>query len=197
MIRVAVTGGIGSGKSTVTELLAERGAVVIDADAIAREIVQPGEPALDEIVAEFGRGILTPGGALDRATLAAVVFDDADKLAALNAIMHPRIGRRSAELLAAAPPDAVVVYDMPLLVEQGLTSGWDSILVVEADEDDRIERVRRSRGLTEAEVRARMAAQASDGERRRFADAVVRNDGDLADLAADVAEFWERSVARA
>lgn len=195
MIRVGLTGGIGSGKSTVAELLRERGALVIDADAIARELVEPGQPALAEIAEEFGRGILTPGGSLDRAALAQVVFEDSGRREALNAIMHPRIGRRSRELIEAAPADAVVVYDMPLLVEQGLTSGWDRIVAVEADEDDRIERVRRSRGLAEEDIRARMAAQATDEQRREVADTVIRNDGDLGELAEEVADLWEEITA--
>jgi dephospho-CoA kinase len=194
--RVAVTGGIGSGKSTVAELLAEQGAVVVSADAIARELAAPGQPALAEIVAEFGRGILTPGGMLDRAALAGIVFDDPDRLAALNGIMHPRIADRSRQLLAAAPEGAVVVYDLPLLAEQNATSGWDHIIVVEADEADRIDRVRRSRGLSEAEVRARMAAQTSDARRRAVADSVVRNDGDLEDLAEQVHAIWLRLTDR-
>lgn len=196
MIRVAVTGGIGSGKSTVSELLAERGATVVDADAIARQLQEPGQPALDEIVAAFGRGILTPGGRLDRALLAAIVFEDPGRLAALNAIMHPRIAERSRELLAAAPRDGVVVYDMPLLVEQDAAAGWDCVIVVEADEDRRLERVRRSRGLSEADIRARMAAQATDAQRREAADEVIANNSDLEHLAEQVARIWQRIVAQ-
>ena len=190
MVRIALTGGIGSGKSTVAELLSERGAVLIDADAIAREIVEPGQPALAEIVEEFGYGMLRPGGSLDRNALAQEVFDDPARLAALNRITHPRIADRAAELMAAAPTDAVVVYDIALLVEQELTQGWDLILVVEAPAEQRIERLRRDRDMSPEEIKARMAAQASDEQRRQVADVVLANDGDLAQLAAAVASLW-------
>ena len=190
MVRIALTGGIGSGKSTVAELLSERGAVLIDADAIAREIVEPGQPALAEIVEEFGHGMLRPGGSLDRNALAQEVFDDPARLAALNRTTHPRIADRAAELMAAAPTDAVVVYDIALLVEQELTQGWDLILVVEAPAEQRIERLRRDRDMSPEEIKARMAAQASDEQRRQVADVVLANDGDLAQLAAAVASLW-------
>lgn len=197
MVRIALTGGIGSGKSTVAELLSERGAVVIDADAIAREIVQPGQPALADIVEEFGQGMLRPGGSLDRSALAQEVFENPDRLTALNQITHPRIAERAAELMAAAPADAVVVYDIALLVEQGLTDGWDLVLVVEAPEAKRFERLRRSREMSESEIRSRMAAQASDEERRRAADVVIDNDGDLADLAEAVSRLWRERFSTA
>ena len=197
MVRIALTGGIGSGKSTVAELLSERGAVVIDADAIAREIVEPGQPALADIVEEFGQGMLRPGGSLDRNALAQEVFDDPARLAALNRITHPRIADRAAELMAAAPTDAVVVYDIALLVEQELTQGWDLILVVEAPADQRIERLQRDRDMSPEEIQARMAAQASDEQRRQVADVVLANDGDLADLAAAVASLWRQKLSPA
>lgn len=194
VIKVALTGGIGSGKSSVAELLAEHGALVIDADAIARDLVQPGQPALAEIVAEFGQTVLLPDGTLDRAGLAAIVFGHDDRLAALNSIMHPRIARRTAELMSAAPPGAVVVYDMALLVEQGVRPGWDHVVVVEAPARLRLERLARDRGIAPDDARARMEAQASDDQRRAVADTVIVNDGDRDQLAAAVDALWTSLV---
>lgn len=189
MIRVGLTGGIGSGKSTVAGLLAEHGALVIDADGIAREVVEPGQPALAEITQRFGSGVLAADGSLDRGALAAIVFHDTAALSDLNAITHPRIAARTAELIEAAPADAVVVYDMPLLVENGLAEGWDVVLVVEADRDVRVHRLI-ERGLDEVDIQARMARQATDEQRRAVADVVIDNSGDLASLRARVNEAW-------
>ena len=191
-MRIALTGGIGSGKSTVSRMLQERGAVVIDADTIAREIVEPGQPALAEIVTAFGTGVIRPDGSLDRAALAAIVFDDAASLARLNAITHPRIAARSGELIAAAPPDAIVVYDMPLLVEQGpeALQGWDAIVVVDAPDEVRLARLV-ERGLSESDVRSRMGAQAPRDERNRVASYIVDNAGDVEALERQVASLWE------
>lgn len=190
MARVGLTGGIGSGKSTVARLLAEHGAIVIDADAIAREIVEPGQPALAEIVDRFGSEILDDRGALDRGALAAIVFHDTAALADLNAITHPRIAERTAELIAAAPENAVVVYDMPLLVENGLAEGWDAVVVVIADRQVRIERLR-ERGLDEDDIEARMARQASDEERRAVADIIIDNSGSMEELRSQVEDAWQ------
>ena len=188
-MRVALTGGIGSGKTTASRLLAERGAVVIDADAIAREVVEPGEPALDEIRAAFGDDILDPEGRLDRSRLAGIVFADEAARERLNAITHPRIAERSAQLWEAAPEGAVVVYDMPLLVENGLTDGWDAIVVVDAPDDVRLERLVQ-RGLAYEDARARMAAQASRDERLAVATHVVDNSGSLAATVDQVDRLW-------
>lgn len=189
MIRIGLTGGIGSGKSTVARLLAQRGAVVIDADHIAREIVEPGQPALAEIAERFGAEVISPDGSLDRGALAAIVFADTDALADLNAITHPRIAQRTAELIEAAPDDAVVVYDMPLLVENNLAEGWDRVIVVEADRDVRIQRLI-ERGLDAADIEARMSRQATDEQRRAVADIVIDNSGDADALETQVDTAW-------
>jgi len=193
-VRIAVTGGIGSGKSSVSARLASLGAVVVDADRIAREVVEPGTPGLDAVVAEFGPGILTADGAFDRPAMAAIVFADPERRAALEAIVHPLVGRRSAELLSAAPKGSVVVYDVPLLAETaggalGRTSEFDAVIVVEAPLGTRVDRLV-ARGLTEADAVARIAAQATDEQRRAIADHVLVNDGDLADLDAAVDRLW-------
>jgi len=193
-MNVAVTGGIGSGKSAVAARLGAHGAVVVDADRIAREVVEPGTPGLAAVVAEFGPGVLTPDGALDRAGVAAIVFADPARRAALEAIVHPLVARRSAELLAAAPEGAVVVYDVPLLAESAGTGRdrrgeFDEVVVVEAPLETRVARLV-ARGLTEADARARIVAQASDEQRRAIADHVIVNDGDLAALDAAVDRLW-------
>ena len=194
MKRVGLTGGIGAGKSTVAGLMADRGAVVIDADALAREAVAPLTPGLTAVLAEFGSALQAPDGSLDRAALAAVVFADPDALARLNAIVHPLVAARSAELLAAAPSDAVVVYDVPLLVENQLQGGFDVVVVVDADDDVRLQRLV-DRGLPSADAVARMAAQANRAERLAVADYVITNNSDLAGLAAQVADVWQALVA--
>jgi dephospho-CoA kinase len=197
MITVGLTGGIGSGKSEVARLLGARGAVVVDADALAREAVAPGTTGLAAVVAEFGPEVLAADGSLDRARLGRMVFADDDRRAALEAVVHPYVGRRSAELMAAAAPDAVVVYDVPLLVENDLQRHYDLVVVVDASDENRLHRLTTSRGMAEADVRARMASQATREERLAVADVVLPNDGDLADLIRRVDELWADLDARA
>jgi dephospho-CoA kinase len=195
VVRVGLTGGVGSGKSTVSALLAEHGAVIIDADAIAREVVEPGTPGLAAVVDRFGRDVLTTDGALDRPKLAAVVFNDEAARLDLNSIVHPLVGARTVELTAAAPADAIVVYDVPLLVENGMAAGFDTVLVVEADEQTRLARLE-GRGMPEADARARIKAQASDEQRRAVADELIDNSGSLDELRRAVDTVWDRLLAR-
>jgi len=188
---VGLTGGIGSGKSTVSARFAQLGAAVVDADRIAREVVEPGEPALDELVERFGDDLLRPDGTLDRKALAAIVFSDDRARADLNAITHPRIG---AELLDRVqrlrndPPDSgIVILDVPLLTESMATvQGHDVLVVVEAPEQIRVQRVVASRDTSEDDVRARIRTQQTDEERRTVATHVIDNSGDLDDLYAQV-----------
>jgi dephospho-CoA kinase len=196
VLMIGLTGGIGSGKSTVAALLAAHGARVVDADRIAREVMEPGTPGLAAVAAEFGERVLTPAGALDRAALAALVFGDAAARARLDALVHPLVRARAAELVAAAPADAVVVQDVPLLVETGQTGSFDLVLVVETDVESRVARLV-DRGLSAEDARARIASQATDEQRRAVADVVLRNDGDRAALATQVDRFWAERVAPA
>ncbi|MFJ5677305.1 dephospho-CoA kinase [Streptomyces sp. NPDC093097] len=192
MVKVGLTGGIGAGKSEVSRLLASYGAVVVDADKIAREVVEPGTPGLAAVVEEFGAGILAPDGTLDRPKLGALVFSDQDKLKALNAIVHPLVGARSAELEASAGPDAVVVHDVPLLTENGLAPLYDLVVVVDAAPQTQLDRLVRLRGMAEGEAAQRMAAQATREERLAVADLVIDNDGPLEALEPQVRAVWER-----
>lgn len=196
MIRVGLTGGIGAGKSTVARMLAQRGAVVVDGDDIARELVVPGAPALAEIVSRFGAGILRPDGTLDRSGLADIVFPDPAALADLDSIMHPRIAERSAQMLADAGRAGlpVVVYDMPLLVEGGQADEFDVVVVVHAPMTVRLARLA-MRGVRVADARARMARQATDEQREAVADVLIDNSGDEADLIAQVDRAWELIIA--
>ncbi len=187
---MGLTGGIGSGKSTVAEMLAERGAVVVDTDEIAREVVEPGGPAHAAVASRFGPGVLSAGGQIDRSALAAVVFSDQRALADLNAIVHPAVAEGVRNRLARLPADAVAVVVVPLLVETGWSA--DLVVVVDAPEDEAVARVVRQRDMAEPEVRRRMAAQASRAERRARADHVVDNRGSREDLRAEVDRLWER-----
>jgi len=188
---VGLTGGIGAGKSVVAARLAERGAVVIDSDRLAREVVAPGTEGLAEVVATFGEDVVRDG-ALDRAALAQRVFADPDARGRLERIIHPRVRARTAELIKEAPEGAVVVNDVPLLVEAGLAETFDLVIVVLASEPVRIRRLTGGRGMTEAEARSRIAAQATDEQRRAAADVVLVNDGTLDELRAAVDDVWER-----
>ncbi|MEV0605520.1 dephospho-CoA kinase [Polymorphospora rubra] len=194
MLSVGLTGGIGSGKSSVARRLAEHGAVVVDSDVIAREVVAAGTDGLREIVDAFGTGVLRPDGSLDRPALGALVFGDTAARRRLEGITHPRVRARSRELAAAAPPDAVLVNDVPLLVEVGLAPTYHLVVVVETDRDVRIGRLVRDRGMTGKQAMERIAAQADDAVRRAAADVVLGNDGDLADLHAAVDRLWDRLV---
>ena len=196
-VRVGLTGGVGSGKSTVSARLAEHGAVVIDADAIAREVVEPGTPGLTAVVERFGPDVLTADGRLDRPKLASIVFNDEDARQALNAIVHPLVGARTAERMAAVPADAIVVYDVPLLAESdgGLGRGFDAVVVVEAEIETRIRRLA-GRGMPEDDARARIAAQATDVQRRAIADEVIDNSGSLEHLHEQVDALWRRLLAQ-
>jgi dephospho-CoA kinase len=193
VLRIGLTGGIGSGKSTVSALLAQRGAWVVDADRIAREVLEPGTPGLAAVAEAFGGGVLAADGSLDRPALAAVVFSDPEARRRLDGIVHPLVRHRTAELVAAAPEDAVVVNDVPLLVETGQAASYDLVLVVEADPETRVARLVQ-RGLTEDDARARMAAQASDEQRRAVADVVLDNSGTTEQLAEQVERFWAERV---
>jgi dephospho-CoA kinase len=193
VLSIGLTGGIGSGKSTVSGLLAARGAVIVDADRIAREVVEPGTPGLAAVVAAFGDGVVGPDGGLDRPALAAVVFADPAARGRLDGIVHPLVRARAAELAAAAPADAVVVHDIPLLVETGQAGRYELVLVVRADPEVRVARLVQ-RGLTEPDARARIAAQATDEQRAAVADVVLDNSGTREELAAQVDRFWAEKV---
>ncbi|MBO4209422.1 dephospho-CoA kinase, partial [Micromonospora echinofusca] len=185
-----LTGGIGSGKSVVASRLAGLGAVVVDSDRLAREVVAPGTDGLAEVVAAFGSQVLAPDGSLDRPALGAVVFGDEPARRRLEAIVHPRVRARSAQLAAAAPADAVLVNDVPLLVEVGLAPTYHLVLVVAAAESTRIGRLVRDRGMSEAEAVQRIRAQADDTRRQAAADVVLANDAGLAELHDAVDRLW-------
>ncbi|MGH3931767.1 MAG: dephospho-CoA kinase [Pseudonocardiaceae bacterium] len=194
MLRVGLTGGIGSGKSTVAARLAERGAWIIDSDRVAREVVESGSDGLRAVVDEFGEKILTSDGALDRPTLAARVFDDPDARRRLDAIVHPLVATRSAELLTIAPPDAIVVQDVPLLVEAGLAPSFPLVVVVHAELEVRVRRLLEQRGMSPADVRARIAAQATDKQRYGAADVWLDNNGSRDRTFVVVDRLWAQRL---
>ncbi|MFG3720019.1 dephospho-CoA kinase [Streptomyces massasporeus] len=196
MLKVGLTGGIGAGKSEVSRLLVACGAVLIDADRIAREVVAPGTPGLASVVEAFGEEILAADGSLDRPRLGAIVFSDAEKLSTLNSIVHPLVGARSRELEEAAAEDAVVLHDVPLLTENGLAPLYDLVIVVDAAPETQLDRLVRLRGMTEEDARARMAAQATREQRREIADIVIDNDVPLEELEQRVKDVWAELVRR-
>lgn len=196
-VRVGLTGGIASGKSTVSAILAELGAIVIDADALAREVVARGTPGLEAVVAEFGAGLLTPEGDLDRPAMGALVFGDAEARKRLEAIIHPLVHQRSAQLEAEAPADAVVVHDIPLLAEVGRAGSFDAVVVVDAPAELQVSRMVDDRGWSREEAESRIAAQASREDRLAIATHVVDNTGTLDELRRRVEQVYAELAARA
>lgn len=196
---IGLTGGIASGKSVVAARLAEHGAVVVDADRVAREIVEPGTPALARIADEFGAGVIASDGSLDRAALGALIFSSPEKREALNAITHPAVGIRSKQLFAAAAaadPDAIVVYDIPLLVEAGRADEFDLIVVVNATTETRVSRMMELRGMTRDEAVHRINSQATNTERLAVADVVIDSNGTLERTLEQADALWEKLSAR-
>ena len=190
MRRVGLTGGIGSGKSTVAGMLAELGAVIIDADQVARDLVEPGQPALAELVEAFGTQILRPDGSLNRGLLAAAAFGSTTRTQVLNSIMHPRIAAESKRRIEAAADAPVVVYDMPLLAETGQQALVDIVVVVDVPVEEQVRRAVEGRGMDPADVERRIQAQASREERRAIADLVIDNSGSLEQTRAQVERAW-------
>lgn len=199
VLKVGLTGGIGSGKSTVSRLLSSYGAVVIDADVVAREVVARGTPGLAALVAEFGPDVLLADGSLDREGLGRVVFGDEARRAALNAIVHPLVGQRMDELEAQAVTSGapMVVHDVPLLAENGMASLYDEVLVVDCPVELQVSRLVEQRGMPEADARARIAAQATREQRRAVATRVLTNDGSLEALECQVKAVWDVLTAEA
>jgi len=198
MLLVGLTGGIGAGKSTVAAMLEARGAVVFDADRFARDAIDPGTPGYLQVVEAFGPGILTEEGDVDRQALGAMVFDDPEARRRLEAIVHPEVARRLAEALDPyRQTDRIVVYSVPLLVEAGLATAFDVVVVVEAAEDVRVARLASARAMTEVAARARIRVQASEDERKGAANLIVENDGTLEELEGNVARLWDALQARA
>ncbi len=201
VLRVGLTGGIGAGKSEVSRRLAALGAVLVDADLAAREVVEPGTPGLGQITAVFGPEVIRADGTLDRERLGQIVFADPDLRAKLNAIVHPLVHERMRQVeqegVRAAGPSAVVVHDVPLLAENGLAAGFDLVIVVDAPEDVQLERLRASRGMSPGHARERMAAQATREQRKAVAHIVIDNSGSLGDLDRRVAEVWNQLSRRA
>lgn len=190
-LRVGLTGGIGSGKSTVANLLSDRGALVVDADSLAREVVAPGTDGLAALAVAFGQQIVAADGSLDRAALAAIVFTDPSQRARLDAITHPRIAALTVAQFESAQPGQIVVHDVPLLTELGLAGNYDHVVVVDCPDEIRVARLV-DRGLNEADARARIASQASRDDRIAIADTVLDNSGTLATLLPQVSDLWRK-----
>jgi dephospho-CoA kinase len=190
-MRVGLTGGIASGKSTVSAILAELGAVVIDADQLARDVVAKGTSGLAQVVEAFGEEILTEDGELDRPKMGAIVFADVERRRTLEGIIHPLVFERSVAMEESAPPGAIVIHDIPLLAESGRAEGFDAVVVVDAHQDHQVERMVRDRGWDTGEAESRIAAQASREERTAIATYVIDNTGTLADLRARVQEVYD------
>lgn len=194
---VGLTGGIGAGKSTVAKLFEERGVPIVDADAIARDVVKPGEPALAELVEYFGESILGAGGELNRGKLAEVAFADAESHEALNAIMHPAISAETAKRIDALRGEhSVIVHDVPLLVEAGLAGNYDLTVLVDTPAEIRLQRLTELRGMDPEDAKKRIAAQATDEQRRAVCDVALDNSGDIEHLRAQFEQMWERFISR-
>jgi dephospho-CoA kinase len=194
MLRIGLTGGIGAGKSAVTATFQRCGGVVVDADVIAREVVEPGTEGLAALVEAFGEDILSPDGALDRPALAAKAFGDDEARKTLNGIVHPLVGKRREEIIAAVPPDSVIVEDIPLLVESGMAPLFPLVVVVHADTELRVRRLVEQRGMPESDARARIAAQAGDDQRRAAADVWLDNSSTLESLAEQATDVWNHRI---
>ncbi|MEU0515555.1 dephospho-CoA kinase [Amycolatopsis sp. NPDC006125] len=194
MLRVGLSGGIGAGKSTVAARLVEHGAVHVDADAIAREVVEPGTEGLAKVVEAFGADVLGEDGRLNRPALAAKAFADEDSRRRLNGILHPLIGARTAERMAEVPPDGIVLHDVPLLVEGGYAPNYHLVVIVDAPEETRVRRLTELRGMSEADARARIKAQASDEQRRAVADVWLDNSGAAEDVLSEVDRLWRERL---
>ncbi len=196
MRHLALTGGIGSGKSTVAEFFADHGATIIDADAISRELMEPGQPVLDQVAAAFGQHLLDETGRLDRQALANIVFNDDDARQQLNGIVHPAVRAESARLreaaLATDAQHAVIIEDIPLLIETGQAQQFDEVIVVNANYQTRLQRLVDTRGMDAADAKSRIAAQATDDQRRAVADWCIDNSGTLDETRAQVATVWSK-----
>lgn len=197
MLLVGLTGGIASGKSTVSRLLADRGAVIVDADEIARRAVEPGTPAWSKIVEHFGPEVLLPDKRINRPLLGRIVFEDQTKRALLNEIVHPVVMREMAERLEELrPTEAIVVCDVPLLVEVGAVDAFDVVVVVSSDVEEQIDRMKRDRGMDRRDALSRIEAQAPLQDKQSVADIVVENNGSIAELEGDVAALWDELTRR-